>query len=125
LRNFAKSEIYSTALPPCILAAAIASLKIIKQKKLLKQLLENVQYFCDLMSLSKSQSAIVPIIIGDNKKVIDIAKKIAAKGFLVGAIRSPTVEPKKSRLRITFSAMHKKHQIKKLASALKKELISE
>ena len=119
LRNFAKSQIYSTALPPAILAASLASLKIIRQKKLTKKLLENVNYFCQLMNLPAAKSAIIPIIIGDNKKVLEIARSVEAKGFLISAIRPPTVEPGKARLRITLSAAHKKSQIKKLADELK------
>ncbi len=118
LRNFAKSAIYSTGLPPCILAASLASLKIISEKKLAKKVLENASYFCELLNLPKPQSAIVVILIYDNKKVIEIAKKVAKKGFLISAIRPPTVEPGKSRLRITFCANHKKSQIKKLAEVL-------
>ncbi len=118
LRNFAKSAIYSTALPPGILAASLASLKIIERKNLGKKTLENAAYFCQLMNLPKPQSAIVPIIIGDNKKTLEIARKVAKKGFLISAIRPPTVEFGKARLRITFSSEHKKNQIKKLAEVL-------
>ncbi len=118
LRNFAKSAIYSTALPPGILAASLTSLKIIERKNLGKKTLENAAYFCQLMNLPNPQSAIVPIIIGDNKKTLEIARKVAKKGFLISAIRPPTVEVGKARLRITFSSEHKKTQIKKLAEVL-------
>ncbi|MBU6339766.1 MAG: 8-amino-7-oxononanoate synthase [Rickettsiales bacterium] len=120
LRNFAKSQIYSTALPPAVLAASLASLKIIAKKNLGKKALENATYFCELMNLPKPESAIVPIIIGDNKKTLDIASKVKEKGFLISAIRPPTVEAGKARLRITFSSEHKKQQIKKLVKILTK-----
>ena len=119
LRNFAKSQIYSTALPASVLAASIASLKIIESKNLAKKTLANAEYFCDLMKLTKPESAIVPIIIGDSKKTLEIAKKLQKNGFIVGAIRPPTVEKNKARLRITFSSAHKKTHIKKLAESLK------
>lgn len=118
LRNFAKTAIYSTALPPAVLAASIASLKIISKKKLGKRALENAQYFCQLMKLPKAESAIVVIIIGDNKKVLEIAKNISNQGFLISAIRPPTVENGKARLRLTFSSEYKKAEIKKLADTL-------
>ena len=118
LRNFAKSAIYSTALPPAILAASLTSIKIISKKNLGKKALENAEYFCKLMNLPKPESAIVVIIIGDNQKTLDIAKKVAQKGFLISAIRPPTVEVGKSRLRLTFSSSHKKSQIKRLAEIL-------
>ena len=114
LRNFAKPAIYSTALPPSILAASLTSLKIIEKKNLGVQALKNAEYFCELMNLPKPQSAIVPIIIGDYKKVLEIAKKVEEQGMLISAIRPPTVEVGKARLRITFSAAHKKSQVKKL-----------
>lgn len=122
LRNFAKSAIYSTALPPVILAASLQAIEIISNKKLGKKALENAAYFCELMNLPKPQSAIVPIIIGDNKKTLEIAKKISDKGFLISAIRPPTVEAGKARLRLTFSTKHKKSDIKKLAEILSKYL---
>ncbi|HLD77267.1 MAG TPA: 8-amino-7-oxononanoate synthase [Rickettsiales bacterium] len=116
LRNFAKSSIYTTALPPSVLAASLKSLQIISKKNLAAKTLENVRYFCELMNLPKSQSAIVVIIINDNEKVLEIAKKVAEKGFLIAAIRPPTVLS--ARLRITFCAKHKKSQIFKLAKIL-------
>lgn len=122
LRNFAKSQIYSTALPPSVLAASFTSLKIIARQNPGKKVLANAEFFCELMNLPKPQSAIVPIIIGDNKKVLEIAEQVADQGFLISAIRPPTVEPGKSRLRITFSALHKKSQIKKLSEILKQLL---
>jgi 7-keto-8-aminopelargonate synthetase-like enzyme len=119
LRNFAKSQIYSTALPPAILAASLASLKIISKKNLGKKALESAEYFCELMNLPKPQSAIVVIILGKNKKTLDVAAQVATRGFLISAIRPPTVEVGKARLRITFSSAHKKNQIKKLAEILR------
>lgn len=119
LRNFSRSQIYSTALPPAILAASLASLKIISKKNLGKKALKNAEYFCELMNLPKPQSAIVVIILGENKKTLDVAAQVASKGFLISAIRPPTVEVGKARLRITFSAAHKKNQIKKLAEILR------
>jgi 8-amino-7-oxononanoate synthase len=118
LRNFAKSAIYSTALPASVLAASLTSLKIIEKKNLGAKALKNAQFFCELMKLPKPQSAIVPIILGDNKKVLEIAKKVEQQGILISAIRPPTVEAGKARLRITFSSEHKKMQIKKLAQIL-------
>ncbi len=122
LRNFAKSAIYTTALPPAVLAASLQSLKIITAKNPAAKTLKNVEYFCQLMNLPKPESAIVVIIIGDNKKVLEIAKNVEQKGFLISAIRPPTVEPKGARLRITFSSAHTKSQIKKLVEVLKKIL---
>ncbi|MBM5782173.1 MAG: 8-amino-7-oxononanoate synthase [Pelagibacterales bacterium] len=118
LRNFAKSQIYSTALPPSVIASALCSIKIIKKKNLAEKTLQNAKYFSKLMKLPNPQSAIFSIIIGDSKKTLEIAKKVEEKGFLIGAIRYPTVEKNKARLRITFSSEHKKSDIRKLANIL-------
>ncbi|MBU6140533.1 MAG: aminotransferase class I/II-fold pyridoxal phosphate-dependent enzyme [Proteobacteria bacterium] len=122
LRIFAKPVIYSTALPASILAASIASLKIIEKKDIGKKVLKNAEYFCELMKLPKPKTAIVPIILGDNERVVSIAAKLEELGFLISAIRPPTVEKNKARLRLTFSSKHKKNQIKKLAETLAKIL---
>lgn len=122
LLQFAKSLKYSTALPPAILASSLTAFKLAKNQKLAKKSVANAQYFCELMKMPKPQSSIVVIIIGDDKKTLQIAKKILAKGFIVGAIRYPTVPFKTSRLRLTFSATHKKKDVKKLAEIIDKEL---
>ncbi|MES2678131.1 MAG: aminotransferase class I/II-fold pyridoxal phosphate-dependent enzyme [Pseudomonadota bacterium] len=121
LRNFTKSAIYSTALPAAVLAANLKAIEIItKDKKLGKKALENARYFCDLIGLKKPQSTIVPIIIGDTSKTLELSQKLKQNGFLISAIRPPTVENNKSRLRITFCANHKKSDIKKLAKLILK-----
>lgn len=119
LRQFARSAIYSTALPPAILASSLQALKIISRKNLAQKSLENAQYFCQLMNLPKPESSIVIIIIGESKKVVDIAKKVAENGFLIASIRPPTVPKNQARLRLTFSASHRKNDIKKLVKVLK------
>ena len=87
-------------------------------KELVNKPLRNAQYFCELLNLKKAQSAIDAIIIDDNEKVIEIAKNLEEKGFLISAIRPPTVH--KARLRITFSAKHTKSQIKELSQLISK-----
>jgi 8-amino-7-oxononanoate synthase len=122
LRQFSRSAIYSTALPPGILASSLQALKIISKKNLAQKSIENAQYFCQLMDLPKPESSIVIIKIGDSKKTVEIAKKVAENGFLIGAIRPPTVPQNQARLRLTFSASHRKNDIKKLAKILREIL---
>jgi 8-amino-7-oxononanoate synthase len=93
-------------------------LKIISKKNLAQKSIENAQYFCQLMNLPKPESSIVIIKIGESKKTVDIAKKMAENGFLIGAIRPPTVPQNQARLRLTFSASHRKNDIKKLAEKM-------
>lgn len=120
LRNFARSQIYSTALPPSVLAGAITSLKIIKKQQLAKKALANAQFFCELMNLPIAESAIVIINLKTSQQAIAIAKNILKQKIIIASIRPPTVIT--PRLRITFSANHTKLQIKKLAEILKLEL---
>lgn len=127
LRNFAKSVIYSTALPPAVLAATLASLHIIEKENfgphsLGKKALANAEYFCELMGLPKPESAIVVMIIGDNNAVIEIAQNLEKEGLLISAIRPPTVEVGKARLRITFSTHHSKQQIQALVATLRHQI---
>jgi len=70
----------------------------------------------------ESNSGIQPILIGDNKKVIDISGELFSKGFNVGAIRSPTVSKGTERLRITLSADHSQDQISSLLETLSNAL---
>lgn len=136
LRNFTKPAIYSTALPPAVITGNLKAVEIIvRDKKLGKKALENANYFYDILTLplkggkifgspeilggvKKPQSTIVPIIIGSADKTLAISEKLKQNGFLVSAIRPPTVEAGKSRLRITFCTNHKKSDIKKLAELI-------
>ena len=121
LRNFAKTAIYSTSLPASIIAGNIKSLeKIEKDKILYNKVLNNVKLFCNILKISQVNSAIVAIIVGKPDKALEIANKIRLAGYLVSAIRPPTVEQNKSRIRITFSALHKANDIEKLANILLK-----
>ena len=121
LQNFVKPVIYSTSLPAGVWAAKLKAIEIISQdKKFGKKALENARYFCNLTGLENSQSTIVPIIIGEASRALAISQKLKQNGFLISAIRPPTVEAKKSRLRITFCAHHKKSDVKKLAELILK-----
>ena len=94
----------------------IRKFKIISQKKLGQKALENAQYFCQLMNLKQPSSAIIVIIVENNEKLLAIVKNVEQQGFLISAIRKPTVST--PRIRITFNSTHQKNQIKKLASIL-------
>ena len=72
LLQFAKSLKYSTALPPAILASSLTAFKLAKNQKLAKKSVANAQYFCELMKMPKPQSSIVVIIIGNDKKTLQI-----------------------------------------------------
>ena len=122
-----RSYIYTTALPPAISAASIASLELIVEGEQTRKLHKNIRFFKDYskqlkINLLESNSGIQPILIGDNKKVIDISGELFSKGFNVGAIRSPTVPKGTERLRITLSADHSQDQISSLLETLSNAL---
>ena len=123
--NRCRSLIYTTGLPPSVLASCIKSLSIIKNNKnLTKKPLINATFFCKMLDLQKPDSPIVPIIIGEEKKTLSLSKYLYKHGFIVGAIRPPTVPKNTSRLRIAFNSSHTKKQIKDLAVLIKAKLKS-
>jgi 8-amino-7-oxononanoate synthase len=104
--------------------ATRASLKIVitenwrrdKLAKLVSQFRKGAEQLG--LELMSSSSAIQPLLIGDSQKSVAISNDLLEKGFLVSAIRPPTVPQNTARLRITFSAMHEEIHIDRLLSAL-------
>lgn len=118
LRNKARSFIYTTALPPSACAASLAALEIIEtDPEPLRNLRINSRFF-------KSETPIIPIIIGDAVKTMEISAKLFDRGIFVSGIRPPTVPEGQSRLRITVTATHTKEDLECLASSLQ-ELITD
>lgn len=112
--NKARSLIYTTGLPPSVVAANLAALKIIREDSTLTaRPLQNARLFD-----ASAQSAIVPVIIGNDEATLVAAQQLEEAGFLVSAIRPPTVPEGTSRLRITFSAVHQNEDIDKLKQAI-------
>jgi 8-amino-7-oxononanoate synthase len=124
LINKARPFIYTTAPIPANSAAAVCAIDIIKNAQdRRKQLKQNSEYLRSQLkklglNTAASASQIVPVIIGDNKKTLEISKKLFEKGFYVVAIRPPTVAPGTSRLRISLQSAHTKQQIDGLCQAL-------
>ncbi|MCP5535306.1 MAG: 8-amino-7-oxononanoate synthase [Akkermansiaceae bacterium] len=114
--NRARSFIYSTAPPPAQAAAATAAIRIIRGEE--GHVLRNTLWANIRLLKKDAQSAIIPWIIGDNKTAMDKAQELRAAGFLVPAIRYPTVPRNTARLRITVSAAHSSEHITRLASLL-------
>ncbi len=122
LKTSARSLVFSTALPPATLAASIEALEIIKSEpELCKRALQNARLFTSKLGLPPAQSAIVPLILGENDKVIAASSLLVENGFFVAAIRPPTVPENTARLRFTFSALHTEFHIEKLCTLIKKQ----
>jgi 8-amino-7-oxononanoate synthase len=123
--NRCRSQIYTTGLPPAVLASCIKSLEIIiNNKNLVKKPLKSAIYFSKKLGLKEAVSPIVPIIIGDERKTLALSKYLYKNGYLVGAIRPPTVPKNTSRLRIAFNSSHTKRQIDTLCKLIKEKLKS-
>ncbi|MDO9423318.1 MAG: 8-amino-7-oxononanoate synthase [Methylobacter sp.] len=120
----ARTYIYTTALPAAVCEATRASLKIVInenwRRDKLKQLSERFRLGAEQLGLQvmASSSAIQPILIGDSQRAVDISNALLNAGFLVGAIRPPTVPQGGARLRVTFSALHEQQHVDRLLDAL-------
>ena len=120
----ARSYIYTTAMPAAIAEATRCSLHIIQNEpEHLQSLNSNISYFRNCCSqtdlaIANSQTAIQPLLIGDDEKAVLISQQLFDSGFLVTAIRPPTVAEGTSRLRITLSAKHNKEHINQLIATL-------
>jgi 8-amino-7-oxononanoate synthase len=120
IRNRARSLIYSTGLPPAGAAAAIAALDLIEaDPEWAASPVRKARQFALALNLPEPESCIVPIIIGDETATLDASQALEAQGFLVAAIRPPTVPKDTARLRFTFSAAHTDDQIARIVDAVR------
>jgi 8-amino-7-oxononanoate synthase len=120
LRSRARPLVFTTALPPACAAAALASLDLIAaDPELCRRPTELARRFAGQLGLTEPVSPIVPVILGSERAALDASAELAEAGFLVTAIRPPTVPAGTARLRITFSAAHDEADIDRLASAVK------
>jgi len=128
LIHFARPYIYTTALPPAVAAASRAALAIIKhdsdRRTHLQHLIALFRQGAKALGLPlmASITAIQPLVLGSAERVMTVAQRLEADGFLVGAIRPPTVPNGSARLRITLTAGHTEAEVEQLLQALKRAL---
>lgn len=124
LIQFARTYIYTTALPPAVAAATRASLRLVSAESWRREHMRNLiaRFRAGVEALGipllPSTTPIQPVPIGDPARTLAIATRLREAGFLVGGIRPPTVPPGTARLRIALSAAHTETQIDALLSAL-------
>ena len=124
IRTRCRTLIYSTALPPGTVAAAIAALDLIRDDPEYAALpLKKAKDFTAMLGLADAESPIVPIVLGDTQRTLDASKMLEDEGFLVIAIRPPTVPDGTARLRVTFTAAHDDDDIARLAERIKPLII--
>jgi 8-amino-7-oxononanoate synthase len=115
-----RTYIYTTALPPAVAAATFAALEVAQRDTWRRErVLAHARRVHGVMGLpGSSVSPIVPIILKDEVRALTASRALEERGFLVSAIRPPTVPPGTSRLRVTLSASHEESQVDELISAL-------
>ncbi|NNF96673.1 MAG: aminotransferase class I/II-fold pyridoxal phosphate-dependent enzyme, partial [Halobacteria archaeon] len=120
----ARSYIYTTALPPAVAEATRASLRLIQTETWRREKLQHlVKRFREGagesgLPLMNSFTPIQPLVLGDTERAVSVSQRLREQGFLISAIRPPTVPEGTARLRITFSAEHEETHVDRLLSAL-------
>jgi 8-amino-7-oxononanoate synthase len=119
LKTSARSLMFSTALPPPVLAASIVALKIIRDDaQLTRRPLEKARLFTRLLARDPAPSAIIPVILGEVERALEASAMLEEHGYLAACIRPPTVPPGTARLRFAFSAQHEDTHIEEVAGLL-------
>jgi 8-amino-7-oxononanoate synthase len=124
LMQFARPYVYTTAMPPALAAAASAAVALARREgwrrehlaALVSRFRAGAAQFG--LALLPSSSAIQPLLVGDAHRALELAQALEQRGFLVGAIRPPTVPQGQARLRITLCATHAEEHIDRLLDAL-------
>ena len=124
MRTRARTFIYSTGLPPAVVAAATAALQIIERDPAyVAQPLRKARQFARALNLPEAQSAIVPVVVGDADAALAASDLLRDNGFLVVAIRPPTVPAGTARLRFAFTAQHDDSDIARLAELVRRHVL--
>jgi 8-amino-7-oxononanoate synthase len=124
MRTRARTFIYSTGLPPAVVAAAIAALEVIERDPAYAaEPLRKARLFTRALNLPDAQSAIVPVIVGDTAAALAASDRLCDNGFLVVAIRPPTVPAGTARLRFAFTAPHDDSDIARLAELVRSHVL--
>lgn len=130
LIQLARSYVYTTALPPAVAEATRASLQLIKtqswRREKLQAMIKRFRHGAGELGLPlmESLTPIQPLVLGEAARALQVSQQLREQGFLISAIRPPTVPEGTARLRITFSAEHEAHQVDCLLAALEESLAS-
>ncbi|KPK70205.1 MAG: 8-amino-7-oxononanoate synthase [Acidithiobacillales bacterium SM23_46] len=120
----ARSYIYTTALPAAVAEAVRAALAVVRaegwRRERLRELIARFRAGAAQLgfTLTESETPIQPLLVGEASAALALADGLRARGFLVPAIRPPTVPAGSARLRVSFSAAHSPDQVDRLLRAL-------
>ena len=128
LINRSRSFIFSTSLPPAVLAASLASLDLVDSAEgmaLRKKLANNVTFFGSALQDSGfntmgSESQIIPVLVGEAGPTMEFSRQLLAEGIFVQGIRPPTVPAGSCRLRCTIMATHTTEELSWAAEVMAK-----
>src|SRR4051812_3984105 len=121
----ARTYVFTTASPPLLACALMASLELIEaeehRRTRLRELIQRIKRSLEGLPwrLGVSETPIQPLIVGDNRAAVELAEGLRERGIWVPAIRPPTVPAGSARLRIALSAAHDVEHVDELASALR------
>ncbi|HET6553766.1 MAG TPA: 8-amino-7-oxononanoate synthase [Dyella sp.] len=124
LVQFARTYIYTTAMPPALAAATLAAVRLAQseswRRERLHALIVRFRQGAQQLGLAlmPSHTAIQPLLLGDASAATEAADTLEQQGLMVTAIRPPTVPQGKARLRITLSAAHGENDVDRLLEAL-------
>ncbi len=124
LIQLARSYVYTTALPPAVAEATRTSLRLIQteawRREKLHELIKRFRQGASELALPlmKSFTPIQPLLLGETERALLVSERLREQGFLISAIRPPTVPEGTARLRITFSAEHDNAHVDQLLTAL-------
>ena len=126
LLNRSRSLIFSTSLPPAVLAASRAAIDLVRSgegDRLRQQLADNVALFRSLLqqagfSVPDGSTPIVPVLVGDPVTTMAFSAQLLERGFFVQGIRPPTVPQGTSRLRCTIMSSHAPDELEAAAAAM-------
>jgi 8-amino-7-oxononanoate synthase len=124
LTQFARTFVYTTAMPPALAAAACEAVRIARsedgRREKLRALIARFRSGAMQLGLplADSTTAVQPVVLGDAARTLAASRSLEDRGFLVTAIRPPTVPAGSARLRVTLSTAHEEQDVDRLLDAL-------
>jgi 8-amino-7-oxononanoate synthase len=124
LTNAARTFIFSTALPPPVVAGALAALDLlVSEPRRVQRLATNADTLRDALAAEgleagDSATQIVPLVIGDAAQAVAVSEAALERGVFAQAIRPPTVPEQTSRLRLAVMATHRERELREAAQTI-------
>lgn len=111
LRIYARSNMFSTSLPPSVCAAAIEVIKVMQSTGVVEHLKQNAEYLQSKLkdagfNIMNTETPIIPLVVGDQAVLTQMAKDAFDNGFIINPIFPPAVPANLTRFRISVMASH-------------------